>query len=167
MAPAPPATPFQPTASIIDLMSGQIDPAADFLWDSVATISTRKGTEERQPRTDKEWAEVRRQALILVEGANLLMMEGRVVAQPGQHLENPPGEGDLSPDQSLASIAANRSTFISYARGLQEAGLAALKAIDARQVDAFLEAGGNIDEACEACHKKFWYPGGVTPPVGP
>ncbi len=163
---APPPTPFQPTASILDLMSGQIDPAADFLWDSVATITGPKGTEEKQPRTDAEWAAVRRQALILIEGSNLLMMEGRVVAQPGQKLENAPGEGDLSPEQSLAAISADRSAFIAYARALQDAGGLALKAIDSRNVDAFLEAGGVIDEACEQCHKKYWYPNGGTPPLG-
>ena len=164
--PAPPPIPFQLTASIIDLMSGQIDPAADFLWDSVATITGPKGTEEKQPRTDAEWAAVRRQALGLIEGVNLLMMEGRVVAHPGQTLENPPGAGDLTPEQSLAAISADRMTFIAYARTLQDAGALALKAIDARNVDAFLEAGGVIDEACEQCHKKFWYPGGGTPEPG-
>ena len=160
---AAPPSPLNPVASIIDLMSGQIDPAADFLWDAVATTSTAKGLLEKQPRTDEEWATVRRQALALIEGVNLLMMDGRVVAHPGQSLENPPGPGDLSPDQSLATITAERATFIAYARALQDAGLLALKAIDARNVDDFLEAGGTIDEACEQCHKKFWYPG--APPA--
>ena len=161
-APAEPS-PFHPTASVIDLMSGQIDPAADFLWDSVATITGPKGTEERQPRTDKEWAEVRRQALILIEGCNLLMMEGRHVAAPGQTLENPPGKGDLAPADAEKQIAAERASFVAYAQNLQQSAQQALKAIEARDTAAFLEAGGSIDEACEVCHTKFWYPGGGTP----
>ena len=44
------------------------------------------------------------------------------------------------------------------------AAASALKATEARDVDALLEAGGQIDEACEACHKKFWYPGAPTAP---
>jgi cytochrome c556 len=160
------ATAFQPTASIIDLMSGQVDPAADFLWESVATTSGPKGREEKQPRTEDEWAAVRRQALIVIEAGNLLMMEGRVVAHPGQKLENPPGPGDLTPEQSLAAITADRATFNAYARAFQDAGLLALRSIEARNVEAFLEAGGVIDEACEQCHKKFWYPGGGAPPAG-
>ena len=51
--------PLKPVASVIDLMAGQVDPAADFLWESVATVSTTKGIEERHPKTDAEWAEVR------------------------------------------------------------------------------------------------------------
>ena len=154
---------FHPIASVIDLMSGQIDPAADFLWDSVATISGPNGIEEKQPRTDAEWAEVRRQALILLEGVKLLVMEGRPVAHPGQKLENPPGDGDLNPQQSEAMIAAERQIFLAYARALQDAGQLALKAIDARDVTAFFESGGAIDEACELCHMKFWYPNGGAP----
>lgn len=162
--PETPSIPFHPTASIIDLMSGQVDPSADFLWDSVATISTKAGPVEKKPRSDEEWAAVRRQALVLIESANLLMIEGRSVALPGQTLENPPGAGDLTPEQSQAAILAERPTFVAYARALQDAGLLALKAIESRNVDAFLEAGGTIDEACEQCHKKFWYPGAPAPP---
>jgi hypothetical protein len=168
-APAPAAVeapPFKPVASIIDLMAGQIDPAADFMWESVATVINSKGTVERAPRNDKEWAEVRRQALLLIEGANLLMMEGRVVGRPGQPRENPPGQGDLTPEQSLAAINADRKRFNAFALALAETGEQALKAIDARDTDKFLEVGGDIDEACETCHKVFWYPGGGTPEPG-
>jgi hypothetical protein len=162
----PPPSPLQPVASVIDLMSGQIDPAADFLWESVATISGPKGTIEKQPRTDDEWAAVRRQALVIIEGANLLMMDGRLVGHPGQQLEGPPGPGDYTPEQSFAAITADRLTYIAYARALQDSAGLALKAIEARNVDAFLESGGIIDEACEQCHKKFWYPQGGAPPLG-
>jgi hypothetical protein len=90
--------PLKPVASIIDLMAGQIDPAADFLWESVATISTNKGIEERQPRSDAEWTEVRHKALAVIEGANLLLMDGRLVAHPGQKLSEPGGQGDFTPE---------------------------------------------------------------------
>ena len=34
----------------------------------------------------------------------------------------------------------------------------ALRAIDARDLDAISEAGGTIDAACEGRHLQFWYP---------
>jgi hypothetical protein len=46
---AEPSIPFRPTASIQDLMLAEIDTSADVLWESVAIISSEKGTEERQP----------------------------------------------------------------------------------------------------------------------
>src|SRR5262245_17105453 len=58
---------FRTTATIKDIMDSVVDPSADYLWDSVATIVTRKGTEERRPRTDMEWKEVRRRAIALIE----------------------------------------------------------------------------------------------------
>ena len=79
-APAPAAKkqpPFRTTATIKDIMDSMVDPSADFLWESVATIVTRKGTEERRPRTDDDWKMVRRAAITLVEATNLLIMDGR------------------------------------------------------------------------------------------
>ncbi len=44
------------------------------------------------------------------------------------------------------------------AHALQDAGLKALAAIDAKNVDGLSDAGEAIDEACEQCHLKYWYP---------
>ena len=45
---------YRTTATIKDIMDSMVDPNADFLWESVATIVTTAGTEERAPRTDEE-----------------------------------------------------------------------------------------------------------------
>jgi len=91
------------------------------------------------------------------------MMEGRKVGLPGQVLEDPTGPGVLTPAQSDAALQSDRATFVAYARVLQDAALGSLQAIEARDAAALLESGGNIDEACELCHKKFWYPGAGAP----
>jgi hypothetical protein len=163
-AAAAPAVQLKPVASVLDLMLSQVDANADALWESVATISTQKGIEERQPRTPEDWKRVRFQALALVESANLLMMEGRRVAHPGQQLDEPGGPGDFTPEQSQAAIDADHSTFLSYARALQDTAGLMLAAIEKKDPAAMLEAGGAIDEACEQCHVKFWYPNAPKPP---
>ena len=155
---APPPEQFKLAASVLDLMLGQIDPAADAVWDSVAISSSAKGPIEKKPQTDAEWKALRLEALRLIEATNLLQMEGRQVALPGQDLEEPATDGVLTPAQSQAAIAANRQTFIAFARALQDSALLALAAIDKHDSDALLEVGGIIDEACEQCHKQFWYP---------
>ena len=33
----------------------------------------------------------------------------------------------------------------------------ALKAIEARDVKGLLNAGDVLDQACETCHRKYWY----------
>jgi hypothetical protein len=146
------------------MMMEFIDPNADDLWDSVAYVSTRAGVEERRPRTDDEWKAARRKALTLVEAANLLVVEGRPVAHPGQNLAEPGGEGDFTPAQAQAEIDKDRASFVSFALGLQSASKLMLDAIDKRDTEAFLQAGGTLDEACENCHRKFWYPNSPVPP---
>ncbi len=137
-------------------MDSVVDPSSDYLWESVATIVTKAGTEERRPRTEEQWKEVRRRAIALIEAPNLLVMEGRKVAQPGEKSENPGIE--LGPEEILATIDADRATFIQKAHALQDAGLKALAAIDAKNVEGLSDAGETIDEACESCHLKYWYP---------
>jgi hypothetical protein len=159
----PPAVMPKPVASVLDLMSGSIAPTADFVWGAVGETSGPKGPIQKQPGNDKEWAEVRRQVLALAEAANLLAVEARHVGLPGQKPTNPPGPGDLTPEQSEAKIKADWQTFLVYAQALQNAAVATLKTVDEKNVDAYSEAGGAIDEACEQCHKRFWYPDAPKP----
>jgi hypothetical protein len=158
-APAPPAKkepPFRKTATIKDIMDSMVDPAADYLWESVATIVTKAGTEERRPRTDDDWKKVRRAAITLVEANNLLIMEGRAVAKPGEKSENPGIE--LSPEAIRMVMDNDPDTLVKLADALHDAGLKALAAIDAKNADALSDAGEVIDNACENCHLKYWYP---------
>jgi hypothetical protein len=143
-------------------MDGLIDPSADALWDSVAHIATRSGIEDRRPRTDEQWKAVRMRAVTLIEAANLLSMPGRRVAAD---LPNSPapGVGELSHAEIQARIGVSRDAFDQFVRGLQDAALKALTAIDARDTQGLMDAGGAIDEACEACHITYWYPNQARP----
>jgi hypothetical protein len=158
-------------------MDGIIDPAADVLWDSVAYIATTKGIEDRQPRTDEEWKTVRNSAITLIEATNLLIMPGRSVAAahpPGIDTANarksadapteaPPAWGELSHAEIQQRIDATHDSFTQLARNLQDAGLKALAAINAKDAQGLMDAGGTIDEACEACHVTYWYPNQKRP----
>ena len=159
-ASAPPPTKTDPgfrvTATFKDVMDSMVDPSADYLWESVATIVTKKGTEERRPRTADDWKKVRRAAVTLIEATNLLIMDGREVAKPGEKSENPGIE--LSPEAIKRVMDADRPTLITLAHALHDAGVKALAAIDAKNADALSDAGETIDTACENCHLKYWYP---------
>jgi redox-regulated HSP33 family molecular chaperone len=41
--------------------------------------------------------------------------------------------------------------------------MVALKAIESKNVQGLLDAGEGIDEACENCHKQYWYPNEKSP----
>jgi hypothetical protein len=131
------------------------------LWDSVAYIANTAGVEDRQPRTDEDWKRVRYSAITLIEAGNLLCMPGRRVAAepgPGEQSAGEGGHGELTHAQTQQRIDSSHEAFAQFARNLQEAGLKALAAINAKDPAALMEAGGVIDEACEACHVTYWYP---------
>jgi len=160
---AEPQVPYRPTASIQDLMMSVVDPSADVLWESVAVISSEKGTEEKQPRTDEEWATVRAHAITLMEAANLLMIPGRSITEPGKKLQDEGTEGNLTAEQIQKLKDEDHVAFASRALALHDAAQAALKAIDEKNAQALSDVGGVIDEACEQCHTKYWYPGQPGP----
>ena len=157
---------YTPTATIKDLMLSIIDPSADVVWNSVATVVTLNGTEERVeeifPRTDEEWTNVRHGVITLVEAANLLVMPGRRVARPGEKSEFPGIE--LEPEEMEVLINEGREVWNRRATALRDASLAALQAIDAQDADTLLEVGAEIEVACESCHLQYWYPNEVLPP---
>lgn len=166
----PPAQAIGPsklTAGVQDIMKDLIDPAADFLWESVSTTVTAGGVEEKQPRTDEEWAEVRKQAIIIAESANLILMPGRHVAREGKVLDDHGTPGNLTAAEAEQAIAADRVTYEGFGLALHDAGVAFLKAAEERNPQGILDAGEAMDQVCEGCHLKFWYPGQVIPALPP
>jgi cytochrome c556 len=152
----PDAQGYIPQFSILEIMESIVMPAAQTVWDSVAVDVTDKGTVEKGPVTDEDWAKLRSTAVALAEATNLLVVPGRRVAPPGTKSENP--DAELSPEEMQVLIAKQRPAFVAYAHVLQEAAMQALRAIDARNLDGISDAGGTIDTACEGCHLQFWYP---------
>jgi cytochrome c556 len=152
---------YIPEATIAEIMSLIVMPAAQIIWDSVSVDVTEKGEVSNAPKTDEDWEKLRGTAMTLIEATNLLVMPGRHVDEPGAKSENP--DSELGPDQIEPLIAKNRAAFVGHAHVLQAAAMEALKAIDERNVDGISDAGGTIDTACEACHTQFWYPNQAKP----
>ena len=146
-------------------MDSEVDPSADALWASVGSTVTSAGTVDRSPHTDEEWKQVRRYAVTLAEAPNLLAAPGRLVILPGQKTDDATVKGIQGPAIIQDQIAADPARFARLARGLQDAGLKAVAAIDAKDSTALLEAGAAIDEACESCHRTYWYPNTPQPSV--
>src|SRR5262245_61151672 len=162
-APAPAAPEYTPTATVKDIMQSIVDPNADVVWLSVTTVQSAKGTVETAPKTDEEWTKVRHGAIALTEAANLLMVPGRHVARPHEKSETPGVE--LEPSEMEALINKDIPAWRMRAKALHEAGLAALTAIDNKDAQKVFEVGEQIEQACENCHKQYWYPNEQIPPV--
>jgi len=153
---------YTPSATIKDLMQAIVDPSADDVWLSVTTVMSGTGTVETVPKTDEDWAKVRHGAIRLLEASNLLIVPGRHVARPGEKSEAPGVE--LEPSEMEALILKDIPGWRARAKALHEAGLEALKAADARNPEKVFEVGEQIEEACENCHRNYWYPNEKIPP---
>src|SRR6266508_1368642 len=162
--PATPASPdYTPTATIKDLMQSVVDPNADVVWLSVTTVQSAKGTIDSAPKTDEEWTKVRHGAIALMEAANLLIVPGRHVAKPGEKSDTPGVE--LEPSEMEVLINKDVPAFRMRAKALHDAGLAAVQAVDNKDAQKVFEVGEQIEQACENCHKQYWYPNEKIPPV--
>jgi len=161
-APAPGTDPtYTPTATIKDVMDDIVDPAGDLVWDATSVVVDQKGTNETLPRSDEDWKTVRRGAMLLVEGANLLQMPGRHMARAGETSEVPGVE--LEPSEMEALVNKDRAGWNKHAQDLHAAGLEVLQAVEAKDSQKLFEVGGKLDAACESCHRAYWYPNEKVP----
>ncbi|NJO12580.1 MAG: cytochrome c, partial [Gammaproteobacteria bacterium] len=84
--------------------------------------------EEKHPKTDEEWSTYRNAAAVLIESGNLLMLDGR---------------------------AQDQDDWMKTSRGMSDAAATVLEAAEAKDVEAYFNAGGALYEACTACHSKY------------
>lgn len=118
-------------ATVKQVMDGIVAPAAGKVFDSVATIVTFEGTEDRQPRTEDEWALVGANAAAIVESGNLLLMESRL---------------------------RDEDEWIAMTRAMMDAAIVSLRATEARDPEALLNSGEALNESCDSCHMKYEVP---------
>lgn len=157
--PAKPAKPLpENTAALTikDIMDSRVDPAGDFLFESVVEIADAKGLHHKAPHTAKQWAEVRRQLQVLIDAPDLLTASGRKVAHAEDRSRNPAVENQ--PEQIQRLIDGQRADFGVRAGRLRDAAKVGMTAAEARDPKALFVAISGIDKACESCHLHYWYP---------
>jgi hypothetical protein len=89
------------------------------------------------PADDADWLAVQSNAIMLAESGSLLM---------------------------IGSCARDTGDWMTMSQALVDAGVAALEAVEARDVDGVLAAGDLIVVACETCHVPY-RDGGLAMPV--
>ena len=143
-------------STVLEIMDSIVDPSADVVWGAAGSIVDNSGTKDLLPKTAEGWHDVRRAAVRIIEGGNLLMMPGREAAPAGTKSEAPGVE--LEPAQIGELIKKKRKSFNEFAKELQQIGLQVLRASDEMNGDALIEVGGRMEDVCERCHQTFWYP---------
>ena len=150
---------LKPVVSVKELMRDMLDPASDFVFDSIATVQTRQGTVEKLPKTDADWDRIRIGAVTLAEGAYLLKIP-RPFAPPGdENNSSGPDPEELSPAQIKAKLEKDPVLWNAKIEALRNVGLEVLEIVKRKDANGLWDASENLDSACEGCHLEFWYPG--------
>jgi hypothetical protein len=149
---------LKPIVSVKELMRDLIDPLADNIFDSVATVAVGRRVEDRAPKTDADWDKVRIGAVTMVEGANLLKI-ARPFAPPGAPDDSTgPEATELSTAQITAKREADPVEWNARVEALRNVGLQVLDIVNRKDVKELWDASENLDAACENCHRSYWYP---------
>ena len=125
-SPAPP--PLRPVADVKQLMHSVLDPTADEFWDGVGTIIDQSGTTEIKPETTADWDTLVKDAYVIAESGNLLMLGTR------------PKDG---------------GEWMRMSRALVDVGARAIKAAESHDTQAVFDVGGEIYDVCTSCHAKY------------
>lgn len=149
------SSPYKPSSTFQEIMDSVVDFSADYIWAAVSTVVDAKGIHEGRPRTDQEWHEFRRRAVLLVEAANLIAVPGRKVANGDKAVED---QQPLEVAKIQQRLDTGHEQLVGFAAALREVSLKLVDAADKRDVAAITNLGGTLDEVCESCHKVFWYP---------
>jgi hypothetical protein len=116
---------FKPVVPLNVLMEATVTPASYAIFDAAVY---NNGVLESAPKTDEEWEQVEHGALTLAESANLLLLPGR--AMPGEE-------------------------WTRWTHALSDAALAAARAAESKNIDAIMDAGGQVYDTCQGCHARY------------
>jgi hypothetical protein len=161
-APAPPTAlwgEMKPIVSVKELMADMIDPASDYVFDSIGTIITNEKTTEIQPRTDEDWAKLRAGAVMMAEGVYLLKVPRPFAPAGDENNSTGPDPEELSPSQITAKLLKDPVLWNAKIEALRNVGLEVLEIVKKKDVNALWDACEDLDTACETCHLEYWYPG--------
>jgi hypothetical protein len=165
-ASAPPRAPapvlwgdMQPIVSVKELMRDMLDPASDYVFDSVGTVIMKGQRVERLPKTDEDWEKIRIGAVTLAEGVYLLKIPRPFAPAGDENNSTGPDPEELSPAQIKAKLEKDPVLWNAKIEALRNVGLEVLEIVKRRDVNELWDAGENLDHACENCHLEYWYPG--------
>ena len=143
--PLPTAPAARPYSTLAQLMRGIPFPNSNIVFDTQSADpgATRQPEETRRGGATADfgnvyggWQAVENSALAVAETATLIMV-------PGRSCENG------------RPVPSDREDYRRFASQLADAGLAAYKAAQSRDLDAMVEVSGTVSDACAACHEVY------------
>jgi hypothetical protein len=150
---------LKPVVSVKELMDHMIDPAGDYIFDSVSTVIDPKGNVvEKAPKTEEDWEKLRIGAVTLAEGIYLLKIPRPFAPAGDENNSSGPDATELTPAQILAKVKNDPVEWNARIEALRNVGLEVLDIVKKKNTKELWDASENLDQACESCHRSYWYP---------
>ncbi|MEO8099979.1 MAG: hypothetical protein ABI811_19930 [Acidobacteriota bacterium] len=131
---------YEKVASAKDLMHLMVIPASEALFNVGA----------KEPANDKDWQDLRTQALMLAESGNLMLIPGRATAPVTA------SKGKAATKGKAPVALAVPADWAAASRQMRAAGKSAVAAIDKKDLDMLLgDVGEAILTSCSSCHDKY------------
>ncbi len=141
------------------LMKQTVAPQAQILWDVGNRAYDDDGNVNVRKVTAADWARLGGAAQAMKVAALLLAEAPKVMVAPaGTKLQDEGAPGNATAVQIQGFIDADRKDFAAHARALADVSEAFLTASRTKDGQTLADASGKLDEVCEACHIKYWYP---------
>lgn len=120
--------PFYTDRPMNELMHHVIDYTAEGIWKWEGWISDENGKRSLFPSNDEEWEQAESSAQTLSELTNVLLLPGRKVEDP----------------RWADAVIEVRSAALDLAEAAKK-----------QDQGRFFQMGGELDDACESCHRAF------------
>lgn len=156
------SAPAEPEFSLHHMMKQVVDVQAKRIWAVGNKAFDDVGKPDASLLDEQDWKQVAAASVELRKGALYLKSHPGLPVTVGdekvQDAEDPHEAGRIA-----AWIKADQPGFTGAADALAGASDTFAKAAATRDVTLLDQAADGLDEVCESCHSRFWYPDDVKP----
>jgi len=137
----------KPVGTLAQVMRGILFPNANIIFDvqqkdpgappkKRPSVGEESSTSETFSNVYTGWEVVQNAAVALAQSADLIVMPGRLC-------------------QNGKPVPVDRADFQKYAKGLREAGIAALKVAQTKDREKMEDVTNQVADACSTCHEPY------------
>ena len=154
-----------PMPTLHEVMAGTIDPIADVIWETSSKSYGSDGNAQSGILSPAEWDKIAKAARDLHNGSAVIADNPDiVVVKPGAKILD---EGKVPEAITAAQVEQyvkrDRPGLSQHARELSLIALNIEVAAKAHDAARTVKLSEDLDEVCESCHKRFWYPDQPAP----
>jgi hypothetical protein len=142
-----------------DLMKNVVAVQTQAIWDVGNRAQDDQGNPDASKLAAEDWSK-------LIDAAGKVRRVAQTLARPEHVLAAAPGmkiDGEVNPDapgarQVQAALEANPQEFRALSQALATSMDQVVAAARAKDAAKLFDVSGALDQVCEDCHLKFWYP---------